>query len=149
MAYTLDYYTGDYKPIGGTNANALGMKYASNTSDITGQNLFNGNISRTTVALSKFNSGNPVGYSYRYDQLNRLVRMRQHQPAGSATTWGLSDRKEVFGEDISYDGNGNILGYLRRGDNTARPVMDSLSYYYPGMQQVTSYPTGCVISGIQ
>ncbi|MEC5146110.1 hypothetical protein UNH65_21305 [Chitinophaga sp. 180180018-2] len=131
MAYTLDYYTGDYKPIGGTNANALGMKYASNTSDITGQNLFNGNISRTTVALSKFNSGNPVGYSYRYDQLNRLVRMRQHQPAGSATTWGLSDRKEVFGEDISYDGNGNILGYLRRGDNTARPVMDSLSYYYP------------------
>ncbi|RFM33180.1 hypothetical protein [Chitinophaga silvisoli] len=43
-----------------------------------GRNLYNANISRTTLALSKINSDNPVGYSYRYDQLNRLTAMRQH-----------------------------------------------------------------------
>ncbi|WP_429064971.1 RHS repeat-associated core domain-containing protein [Chitinophaga sp. W2I13] len=129
MAYSLDYFTGDYKPIG-TTANALAVKYAATATDITGQNLFNGNISRTTVALSKLNSGNPVGYSYRYDQLNRLIRMRQH-PLTAIGTWGLSQRVEDNQEDISYDGNGNILSYFRNGTHDVSLPMDNLSYYYP------------------
>ncbi len=129
MAYSLDYFTGDYKPIDNS-VNALAMKYAPSTSDITGHNLFNGNISRTTLALSKLNSGTPVGYSYRYDQLNRLVRMRQHQAPAGTTTWGFAQSVDDYGEDISYDGNGNILAYLRNGARS-RLRMDSLAYYYP------------------
>ena len=128
-AYSLDYFTGDYKPIGGTGATALGTKYTATTTDITGQDLFNGNISRTTMALSKFNSGNPVGYSYRYDQLNRLVRMRQHLISG--TTWGKAQAQTDYQEDISYDDNGNILTYLRNGTKDTSVAMDNLTYYYP------------------
>lgn len=130
MAYTIDYFTGDYKPIQGAGATALGIKYGASSTDITGQDLFNGNISRTTVALSKFNAGNPVAYSYRYDQLNRLIRMRQHPTTGSGT-WGLAQRVEDFKEDISYDGNGNILSYLRNGTADTSLLMDNLTYAYP------------------
>ncbi|WP_159456183.1 RHS repeat domain-containing protein [Chitinophaga eiseniae] len=130
MGYSLDYFTGDYKPIDNS-VNALAMKYAPSASDITGHNLFNGNISRTTLALSKLNNGVPVGYSYRYDQLNRLVRMRQHQAPAGTTTWGFAQSVEDFKEDISYDGNGNILSYLRNGTRDTSVSMDNLTYYYP------------------
>ncbi|MBC9914060.1 RHS repeat domain-containing protein [Chitinophaga varians] len=130
MAYSLDYYSGDYKPIDAS-ANALAMKYAASADDITGHNLYNGNISRTTLALSKLNSGSPVGYSYRYDQLNRLVRMRQHQQPVGTTSWGMAQAVDDFKEDISYDGNGNILSYLRNGTRDISVPMDNLTYYYP------------------
>jgi len=130
-AFSLDYYTGDFKPIGGTTATALGLKYVNNVADVTGQNLYNGNISRTTMAMTQFNSGNPVGYSYRYDQLNRLVRMYQHKPAAGATGWDATSRTEDYREEIRYDANGNILAYERKGIASTNIRMDELKYIYP------------------
>jgi hypothetical protein len=68
--YSIGYYTNDYKPIGGTSYTAFALKYTSTTGDITGQSLYNGNISNTTLAINQL--GSPVGYTYRYHIFTRL-----------------------------------------------------------------------------
>ena len=89
MDLSWDILTNDYTPIDITNATAFANKaYEASGFENTGNELFNGNISYTTLALSKINTGATAGYSYGYDQLNRLVEMRQHidgipHPAGT------------------------------------------------------------------
>jgi RHS repeat-associated protein len=130
-SFKLGYYNNDYKPIGGTGAPAMdGQTYtAPGTKENTGNQLFNGNISYTTLALSKINSGSTTGYTYGYDQLNRLVQMRQHTVTGA---WSNSNIISAYSESIAYDANGNILKYLRHGANVSgAPLdMDSLNYNY-------------------
>ncbi len=50
-----------------------------------------------------------AGYSYGYDQLNRLIEIRQHTATGA---WCNSNIINAYRESISYDANGNILKYL-------------------------------------
>ena len=104
-------------------------QHPDNTAN-TGRELFNGNISNTTVALSKIDNGAAKGYSYGYDQLNRLVFMNQHTVSGS--TWNNSNIISAYAESIAYDANGNILQYLRKGANVSGMLldMDSLTYKY-------------------
>jgi hypothetical protein len=130
-SYSLDYYTGDYHAIG-SDQTALGLNWSSQSGGVMGHNLYNGNISRSTLALSKLNTGNPVGYTYRYDQLNRLTAMRQHTLVNGATTWNTVSVGNAFKEDISYDGNGNIQKYVRYGSraNGKQLQMNSLRYLY-------------------
>ena len=123
--YSLGYYTNDYKPIGGTSYTAFANQYTQNTGDITGQSLYNGNISTSTYAILNINSGNPVGYTYHYDQLNRIKHLRQHS---SITSWSHSDINSGYSEDFTFDGNGNILSLLRSGTTSA--IKDSLIYKY-------------------
>jgi RHS repeat-associated protein len=147
-AYSLGYYKGDYKPIGGTGFKAFGMQFepkviptgATTANDYIGQNLYNGNISNTTVALSKLTNTEPVGYTYRYDQLNRLKEMRQHALTGSSSTntgttvWDATSNPELdaYKESFSYDANGNIETLKRNGQNAVPNVwdMDNLAYNY-------------------
>ncbi|WPQ60685.1 polymorphic toxin-type HINT domain-containing protein [Chitinophaga sancti] len=126
--YSLDYYKGDYKPI--DNTKALPLSWTANSTSEVGSDLYNGNISRSTVALSQFN--NTVGYSYRYDQLNRLKGMRQHALSLGANDWSASTAGSAFKEDVTYDGNGNILTYLRNGSGAGGKAvaMDNLTYGY-------------------
>jgi hypothetical protein len=127
----LGYYSGDYLPVDATNATAFGQRAytAPSSLEATGNQLFNGNISFTTVALSKINSGQTTGYSYGYDQLNRLTEMRQHTATGA---WSNSDIITAYKESISYDANGNILTYLRNGNSTVTD-MDSRAISIIGM----------------
>ncbi|NII25345.1 hypothetical protein HB364_09650 [Pseudoflavitalea sp. X16] len=131
FAFSLGYYKGDYKPIDAT-VKPFSLLYSSSTGDITGKELFNGNISHTTLAISRFRSGDPVGYTYGYDQLNRLRQMRQHVLTGTTTNWNSTTITEAYKETIAYDGNGNIKTYLRNGANvTGKPKeMDNLAYGY-------------------
>jgi RHS repeat-associated protein len=78
-------------------------------------------------------------YGYRYDQLNRIWAMLAQPQAGDAwrglnttnNTWGNGFAQlDVYKERVSYDANGNILRYLRHGNKTGTPVMDSLHYKY-------------------
>ncbi len=126
--YSLGYYSGDYTPIGGSTANAFALHYQGAGGDITGQSLYNGNISNTTLALSALNSGATVGYSYKYDQLNRLTKVRQHTGI-SGTTWGTGsiNTDNAYAETFTYDGNGNILSQVRNGPSSA-VSMDNLTY---------------------
>ncbi|ASZ10850.1 RHS repeat protein [Chitinophaga pendula] len=132
MSFSLDYFNGDYRPIGGTNAPAFPLSWQAQSGDLTGQSLYNGNISRSTLGLNRLNNGALTGYSYRYDQLNRLTRMRQHNIGTGLTNWGAAQQTEAYAEDISYDGNGNILKYKRNGANASgMPLdMDNLTYQY-------------------
>jgi hypothetical protein len=132
-SYGLGYYSGDYTPVDATNGVAMNQavyQHPGNT-DNTGRQLFNGNISNTTVALNKIENGAAKGYSYGYDQLNRLVYMNQHTV--SSSTWSNTNIIiNTYAESIAYDANGNILKYLRKGANVSGlpPDMDSLNYKY-------------------
>lgn len=119
----LNYFNGDYKAISGATpwngSSALGSNY---------RQLYNGNISSMAVDIEKL--GNPLLYNYQYDQLNRLVAMDAWQKGAD---WGSLTARSDFQERISYDANGNILGYKRNGNNTfaGKPLgMDSLNYSY-------------------
>lgn len=69
----------------------------------------------------------PRGYTYGYDQLNRLTKMQQHNLSNNTTVWsGVGNSK--YQEDYSYDGNGNILSLKRNGPDGL--LMDNLSYAY-------------------
>lgn len=133
-SYSIGYHGNDYKPIGGTTANSFDLTFTAPTGTIgttgnTGSQLFNGNISNTTVALSKINSGQTTGYSYLYDQLNRILGTRQHSISG--TSWNYSSYNSAYEEKVSYDANGNIKTYVRKGANvTGMPLaMDNLKYF--------------------
>jgi RHS repeat-associated protein len=133
MAFSIGYYNNDYKPIGGSNAPAFGLSYTAPGSLATGVELFNGNFSHTTLALSKINNGALTGYTYQYDQLNRIKKTNQHTGiAGNATTWSNSSIIQDYKEEVAYDANGNILTYLRNGTTAGgRPLaMDNLTYNY-------------------
>ena len=132
-AFKLGYFDNEYTPIDVTNGTAFTKKTYSSPGSFanTGNQLYNGNISYTTLGLSKINGGATTGYSYGYDQLNRLVEMRMHGTnAGSG--WSNSNIITGYAESIAYDANGNILKYLRRGPNASGiPLdMDSLEYKY-------------------
>jgi RHS repeat-associated protein len=132
--YGISYYENDFK--------AIGQNSPINLAEIvpngmgTGKNLFNGNIRATTLQIKHL--GDPVTYSYSYDQLNRLVKMRQHQtaytaPAGStAAALAIANPTSEYKENIRYDANGNIMDYLRNGTTAnSNPLeMDDMRYEY-------------------
>jgi RHS repeat-associated protein len=141
LAFNLGYYLGDYKPIGSTGATAFGLPYIPQIglpveggdpvySSETGNPLFNGNVTHTTLALSKLDNGAIKGYTYRYDQLNRIKQMRMHAIPTSVSSWGNTSIIQDYREDISYDANGNILSYLRNGNTVVGLPMDNLEYKY-------------------
>ncbi|HWJ25648.1 MAG TPA: RHS repeat-associated core domain-containing protein, partial [Flavisolibacter sp.] len=132
IGFSLGYYNGDYTPIGGGSANALGLKYTGTDQKQSGASLFNGNITHATYAIQGIDGGNTAAYSYRYDQLNRLIGMNRHQIGTGRTTLNNSSIIEAYKEKITYDGNGNILTYLRNGANSGSlPLeMDDLNYGY-------------------
>jgi RHS repeat-associated protein len=127
--YSLGYYTGDYSPIGGAAYTAFNLKYTSATGDITGQSLYNGNISNTTLAIAQLDGTNVNGYTYRYYQLNRLKKMRRH-PGITGTSWSRGSITQDYQKNATYDGNGNILTYGRNGAAPTAQTIDSLSYKY-------------------
>jgi hypothetical protein len=150
MAYSLGYFEGDYKPIGlnaGT-APAFGMTFTAPSSG-NGVSLYDGNIGHITLALSKINNGDVAGYTYRYDQLNRLVNMKYHElgnPSGWNNTTGISTQK--YNEAYTYDPNGNISTLVRNGHKPATPVMDNLSYVYQAGTNKLNYVADAVADNV-
>jgi len=131
--FGLGYYSGDYQAIGSGVA-AFNLNYTAPLSGaVSGKPLYNGNISHATYALSELGGGNPSGYTYKYDQLNRLTAMNRHTI--NVPNWSNGDIIEDHGEEISYDANGNIKTYNRSGDHslsgsTEHWDMDQLKYLY-------------------
>ncbi|MBT2563802.1 AHH domain-containing protein [Pedobacter sp. ISL-68] len=125
LAYSLGYYNGDYKAIS-TAAGAFEQGYQGNNNDAAGKPLFNGNISNSTYAIAGINGGATVGYSYGYDQLNRIKTFRHHEAIGG--TWNSGSAGNKYKEDFTYDGNGNILALQR--SNQGGITMDAFDYKY-------------------
>jgi YD repeat-containing protein len=91
--------------------------------------LYNGNITSMAVNIRQFVQ--PQLYNYQYDQLNRIVGMDVYRGLNETTnSWAALVATNLYKERVAYDPNGNILKYLRHGDNAANVVMDSLTYKY-------------------
>lgn len=146
--YSLGYFQGDYTSIQPSSAYAFNTSFTPNGDNSgNGTNLYNGNISYSTYAINNLPCGCAwlsgfQGYTYRYDQLNRLTSMNQYLigeygPGGTwSTTWTSSftgnpntSASNSYGEQITYDGNGNILTDTRKLTTTAK-FTDNLTYNY-------------------
>jgi predicted chitinase len=97
------------------------------------------------------NNNTTTGYTYLYDQLNRLLTTRQHA-FGTASgsfkgNWSQSNTgtTDNYAETFRYDANGNIL-QLNRNGNSQHPgglAMDRLTYTYrSGTNQLWSVQDG-------
>jgi RHS repeat-associated protein len=137
FGFTLGYYQGDYNAIGAFGQNGtrvFDVGYSSPSGSANG--LFNGNIRWSTYAIAQLENGQGVGYDYHYDQLNRLTGMDRHgmttlnSGAYTGLAWGGISTN--YQEQVSYDGNGNILGYSRNGTTAGGRslAMDNLTYNY-------------------
>lgn len=141
MGYSLSYYEGDYKAVGGSTA----YQFLASTSGTPLQNstndLFNGNISRMMTSMHD-ELGDPItahANQYRYDQLQRLSWMNVYQQDPNTlfannnySTAAHNGDYDVTG--ITYDANGNILTLSRNaydlGNGFSDNGMDDFSYSY-------------------
>ncbi|MEO6315863.1 MAG: RHS repeat-associated core domain-containing protein [Chitinophagaceae bacterium] len=137
LAYTLGYNQDDYLPIGGAAAAAWSIRYQHPTmagNEATGKALFNGNISHASSGIAGIDNGATHGYSYGYDQLNRLREMRAHNLSSIAPNagWNNGSITDDYRESYTYDANGNILTLFRNGTtaNARNLSMDDLAYHY-------------------
>jgi len=103
------------------------------------------------LALKGLNNNTTTGYTYLYDQLNRLLTTWQHA-FGTASgsfkgNWSQSNTgtTDNYAETFRYDANGNIL-QLNRNGNSQHPgglAMDRLTYTYrSGTNQLWSVQDG-------
>ncbi|MEO5889697.1 MAG: RHS repeat-associated core domain-containing protein [Ferruginibacter sp.] len=126
FGFNLNYFTGDYTQI---SSSAIPFPGYSAYLGSSYKPLYNGNISSMAVNIGQFN--NPMLYAYTYDQLNRLTGMNAFNGLNQSTnSYAALTPLNDYQERIAYDGNGNILQYLRNGTSTVNLTMDSLSYKY-------------------
>jgi RHS repeat-associated protein len=133
--YMLDYYVGDYKPIG-QQAFSLNTFTSPSPTPATGfKSLYNGNIGGMVTNIRQLNT--PQYTYYHYDQLNRIKRMEAlHGQNASANTWNTPIRFNGYIESFTYDPNGNIMT-LSRNSNVQQ--IDDLTYnYLAGTNKLTS-----------
>jgi len=112
VALTLDYFKGDYKPIGTTAVTNIAAP---------GKSLYNGNIPRANTAIVPFQNLNA---RYTYDQLNRIVRADYANTSPTATLTNTAD----YYSSYAYDPDGNLKKLVRNGNKPATQQMDSMVY---------------------
>jgi RHS repeat-associated protein len=133
FSLSLNYFNNDYAPIVNTvtpfaNILATGALPGPSSDGLGAANpLYNGNIAAMAVNIPKL--GTPMVYGYKYDQLNRIVRMNAYNGLNNATNTFTAAALDEYKERVSYDANGNILTYLRNA-TTNRLLMDNLTYNY-------------------
>lgn len=142
---TLNYFAGDYSQV--TKQFKWEPAYATSSFNSASKDLYNGNIRSIGITIDKL-SPKTAGYSYGYDQLNRLVSMDVYNSfTGSTYSWPSSTSPmKDWRERVTYDANGNILTYNRHGEGTTWK-MDSLIYYYSSGTNRLNYVDDKVASG--
>jgi RHS repeat-associated protein len=146
LGYSLSYYQGDYKQIGTT---GFEMAIQGSSLNMGSNNLYNGNIRYMSIHNKAL--GDPVAYSYKYDQLHRIKSMNSYHNANlSSFSWSSASNTPQYKMRSLYDGNGNILKMEREapppGSNTTQ-MLDGLDYeYLPGtnrLGKVTDNAVSC------
>jgi RHS repeat-associated protein len=136
-AFSLGYFSGDYKAVSGLNASTVSFTadetQTTNPYKTAIHDLYNGNISRMTSSQRDQN-GNALevlGRVFRYDQLNRIKKAEVFTDANlNANNYWSSAAANTnkWKEEFSFDGNGNIQTVKRY--NASGVLMDNLSYSY-------------------
>lgn len=132
----LNYFEGDYRRTSG-----IGTAYTSSDEHYLAgtHDLYNGNISswasripdQTTGGTNIEHAGKITGFTYRYDELQRIksTRFNTLEASDPGATWvGSADYKTTY----SFDANGNIT-YLTRNAYANAPdgvAMDNMEYDY-------------------
>jgi RHS repeat-associated protein len=108
------------------------MAYQNSLSGITSVGQFGGNI--TAIQWSKGDGGTArrQGYSFGYDNMSRLKDANHFDYERTAGVWNWNSNSNGYGENLTYDHNGNILTLLRKGFKGSS--MDNLTYAYNGNQ---------------
>jgi hypothetical protein len=133
IALTLRYFQNDYKHLTAAISTLPSFEAAMPTA-ISGNNLYNGNISSQTVSV--FELLHPtLSYKYKYDQLNRLLELDAYKQNTIATNNNLTTAALVtdYKERVAYDPNGNITSYSRHRDGGQ--LMDNLTYKYDAVKE--------------
>jgi RHS repeat-associated protein len=115
VALSLDYFKGDYRPIGD-------VPVTHTTTPL--KSMYNGNIPRATTSLIPFPD---LTASYTYDQLNRIVKADYANLNRSDAT--LTNTATYYSK-YAYDPDGNLKKLVRNGNQSGNLVMDSLIYRY-------------------
>jgi len=131
IAYTLNYYEGDYSPVGGKDAvftpDMSNTHFFKNTN--VSSDLFNGNIRSMITSIDKFSGADKIqGTAYRYDALNRLKEMQTFRATDYMHFESNGGYTDLYKTAYRYDPNGNILA-LTRNNELGKP-MDDLAYSY-------------------
>jgi hypothetical protein len=145
----LGYYDSDYvciksPTLGVSPLKPFELSYEGSNFASASPGLYNGNIRNATVALRRRlyyftteDTMSAIGYAYNYDQLNRYVSMRAYNNYDTSTNSWQSGGAALqdYAENVTYDGNGNILTYIRHGNPSIGVVkgptaMDSMTYSY-------------------
>ncbi|MEM7163394.1 MAG: AHH domain-containing protein, partial [Bacteroidota bacterium] len=125
----LNYFDGDYKRSNGYGI-ILDSSHPVTASIDNHRSLYNGNISSWFSQVTFPNSNNSsiehngkmIGYTYTYDELNRLVLAKFNHYSGS---WNENfDYNSLY----VYDANGNIEFLRRTGPSS--DLFDDLTYHY-------------------
>ena len=135
VAMTIDYFKNDYKPI----TSAIATRHVADPT----LNLYNGNISGQTVAMTQPSNSALTDFyrlnkQYIFDQLNRIH---------SANYAGIDPANHIvpvadYKNSYTYDPDGNLQTLLRNGSHfgvvTVQP-MDNLRYTYGTVTDGYSY----------
>gem|GEM_PF-2198644 len=143
LAFTLDYYEGDYQSI---DTDPLNQFLAATTGDYkTDLNeLFNGNIAGVTTAMMDLDELpiDVTGTAYRYDQLHRFKESHVHSASditelnsfvNAARQNMTASGSHTLGDyevHVDYDPNGNITALDRRAYTFGATInaMDQFTY---------------------
>jgi len=138
----LGYYEGDFQRRYNSqqspfNSCATGSVYTRQVNDLEGGDLYNGNISSwTSNIIPALSPPQPlkyeqlVGYTFRYDRLNRLLRSDFRAWNAGSGQWPTAGAE--YRTTTTYDPAGNIRTMNRRGYvEMGHPAqMDDLAYQY-------------------
>ncbi|MEO9023277.1 MAG: hypothetical protein ABI237_18530 [Ginsengibacter sp.] len=125
---SLNYFTGDYKTI----SNAVNSFAATSVAN----DLFNGNINSILINSPKL--GDALTYSFKYDQLNRLIAMDAYKGLNTATNTFTPVTINDYKERLTYDANGNIKSYLRNGSGSSLNLNNYSYSYIAGSNKLQS-----------
>lgn len=132
----------DYKTING------GSAFAAPGANSNFVSLYDGNIggiSMNNAGLLKGLAANtnalPLFYNYRFDQLNRLVSVQAYKGLNTATNQWSAISIDDYAESITYDPNGNIKTYNRKGapEIGKQTDMDAFTYNYNNSKNQLNY----------
>ncbi len=125
----IGYFEDDYYPAGGNSRN-FEPSYSPSSFSSASPSLYNGNIRNIGYTIKGL-TPLTIGYAYKYDQLNRLAEVKPYDTFNSSNyKWTTSGSAMTsYKEELSYDANGNILTYLRKGA-PSQVNMDNMTYNY-------------------
>jgi hypothetical protein len=142
FGYVLRYYTDDYKMIAPP-PSGWEPAYQNTGFHRSHRDLFNGNIQSMITAIGNpagaGTNFKPLGYTYTYDQLNRITSMQAYDGLNTKFNNWNSLVSAPYATTYSYDGNGNLQTLTRRGTTSGgAPLdMDDFEYhYYPGRNRL-------------